>query len=169
MDFIKRMKKREFLEMGLKALAAVLAAFLAIILMEGMIYGINLHALKTQGGNYTANTSSTIAYCIEQEDDKYLVLFYNEDVDNAGNREWSAASDLISREDCTAKKLSVKDVKFKAPNAFEFSIEGFHFVIMGVFVGLVIGLFVYRFIRLGKAYKKIEEEFNATGTIAFNN
>ena len=48
MEFIKRMKKREFIEMGLKTLAAILAAFLAIILMEGMIYSIELNALKTK-------------------------------------------------------------------------------------------------------------------------
>ena len=48
MEFINKMKKREFIEMGLKTLAAVFAAFLAIILMEGMIYGIQLNALKTK-------------------------------------------------------------------------------------------------------------------------
>ena len=39
MDFIKKMKKREFIEMSLKTVAAVLSAFIAVILMEGMILG----------------------------------------------------------------------------------------------------------------------------------
>ena len=51
MEFISKMKKREFIEMGLKALASLLAAFLAIILMEGMIYSIYLNDLKTNPYN----------------------------------------------------------------------------------------------------------------------
>ena len=45
MEFIKQMKKREFIEMSLKALACLLGAFIAFILMEGMIYGIKLNTL----------------------------------------------------------------------------------------------------------------------------
>ena len=71
MEFIKQMKKREFIEMSLKTLAALFAAFLAIILMEGMIYGIELNALKTKSTSSVATSDSTTAYCIKQEDDKY--------------------------------------------------------------------------------------------------
>ena len=77
MEFINKMKKREFIEMGLKALAGLLAAFLAIILMEGMIYSINLNALKKDTG-HTAYSDSTIAYCIKEDDDKYFVIYYTE-------------------------------------------------------------------------------------------
>ena len=61
MEFIKQMKKREFIEMGLKTLAAVMAAFLAIILMEGMIYGIKLNAFETKGSTSISNSGTTVA------------------------------------------------------------------------------------------------------------
>ena len=77
MDFIKNMKKREFIEMGLKTLAALLAAFLAIILMEGMIYSIQLNTLKTKSESSVAISSSTIAYCIEESED-YLGANYHQ-------------------------------------------------------------------------------------------
>ena len=105
MDFIKRMKKREFIEMTLKTICALLASFLAIILMEGMIYSIQLNALVKNGSNaiYMINsdrTEGTIAYCIERGENEdgetlYVVVAYNEGMDN----EWSAASkDLKTRE-----------------------------------------------------------------------
>ena len=83
---VNKMKKIEYIEMGLKTLAALLAAFLAIVLMEGMIYGIQLNALKTSGTSNSASSGSTIAYCIEEDDDKYFVLYYNK----GSEKEWSA-------------------------------------------------------------------------------
>jgi len=71
MEFIKQMKKREYIEMGLKALAALLATFLAIILMEGMIYSIELNALKTKGKTLSFNNQCTTLYCIEESKDLY--------------------------------------------------------------------------------------------------
>ena len=159
MEFIKKMKKREFIEMGLKALAALIAAFLAIILMEGMIYGIKLKGLKNNTGSTFASSDSTIAYCIEQEKDNYLVLLLNENSD----KEWSSK---ICKES-ELKDLSVKEIKHKAPNAFVFSISPVHYVVMFVFVGAIAGFFVYKFIKLSKEYTKIEDEFNRTGTISF--
>lgn len=172
MDFIKQMKKREFIEMGLKTLAAILAAFLAIILMEGMIYSIELNALKTKGSGYTITSGVTVAYCIKESDDKYFVIYYNEGTE----KEWSASSKtLLTKQECKdlsnaaiqAQKNSaaVKEVVFNAPNAFIFSITPVHYVVMAVFVAAVAGFFVYKFVALAKEYKGIEENFKKTGTI----
>ena len=49
MEFIKTMKKREFIEMTLKTIAAICACFIAIILMEGMIYGIGAKIFQIAG------------------------------------------------------------------------------------------------------------------------
>ena len=166
MDFIKQMKKREFIEMGLKTLAALLAVFLAIILMEGMIYSIQLHSLAQNTDQSTTVQSHTVAYCIDQKDDNYLVVFHYEDKENDINH-WSSA--IKSEEDCTKEALNVREVVFKAPNAFELSIEGYHFIIMGVLVAAVGGYFTYRFIRLNQSYKKIEEQFLKDGTIEISN
>ena len=166
MDFIKKMKKREFIEMGLKTLAAVLAAFLAIILMEGMIYSIKLNALKN-GKTHTTNSTSTIAYCIKEGKDQYFVVYYNEDAPS----EWQATEGQYkTKQECKEMEgSSVKKVYMRAPNAFELSITGVHYIVMSVFMAGVAGFFVYRFIKLSKTYKKIEEEFIKTGTVELEN
>ena len=172
MEFIKKMKKREFIEMGLKTLAAVLAAFLAVILMEGMIYSINLNAYKTVATTRTIIGGKTIAYCIEVEEDQYFVLCYNEGNDDP----WSATKDsFLTKQECldlANKELrasqgapAVKEVVFHAPNAFEFSITGVHYIVITLFMSAVAGFFVWRFIALSNAYKKIEEQYKKDGTI----
>lgn len=164
MEFIKQMRKREFIEMGLKATAAILAAFLAIILMEGMIYGIELNALLTKGQSTMTDNGSTIAYCIEQDNGIYSVLYYNE----GAAREWSAHNSqtmTLERIQSTDFQNSVKEVVMHAPNAFEFSITPVHYVVMALFVSAVAGFFVYKFIALKKEYIKIKDNFEKTGTI----
>ncbi len=168
MDFIKTMKKREFIEMGLKTLAGILAAFLAIILMEGMIYGIKLNKIIDKTG-HNAYSSSTIAYCIKGSDDKYSIIYYNEDIPELDT--WtSTKSERKTKEECLQMEGdTVKEVVMHAPNAFELTITPTHFVVMGVFVLAVVGYFTYKFVRLSIAYKKTEEEFLKTGTIEITN
>ncbi len=162
------MKKREFIEMTLKTVIAILASFIAIILMEGMIYSIELNSYMKYGIMTLKQPTSTIAYCIERGDDEYFVLYYNEDSEPLWTAD--AKAPLLSKADCLAMEgTDVKEVVFHAPNAFQFSISGIHFVVMAVFVALIAGFFVYKFIALGKEYKKIEENFRKTGTIEINN
>lgn len=168
MDFINKMKKREFIEMGLKAFAALMAAFLAIILMEGMIYGINLNAYKTKASTSTTLSGSTIAYCIEEDDDKFFVLFLSKDAE--GKEYWSATQTRYTKAECEAMEVStVKEVVMRAPTAFEFTITPIHYVVMAVFVAAVAGFFTYKFVALTKQYNKIEKEFKETGTISLSN
>ena len=97
----------------------------------------------------------------------YFVLYYNENAEGEDSYEWSAnKNDLKTKEECEA--LSVKEVVYRAPNAFEFSITGTHYIIISIFVAVVAGYFVYRFVRLTKEYKHIEDNFKKTGTIEFN-
>ncbi len=172
MDFINKMKKREFIEMALKTLAAVLAGFLAIILMEGMIYSIELNALKTKGRTYTVHNMTTeyhkgtVAYCIKQSDDKYFVIYYNEGAEH----EWGAVkNDYKTKEECTPKNLTVEKVVMHAPNAFKFSITWPHYIVMAVFMAGIGGFFTWKFITLNKSYMKIVDEFERTGTIEITN
>jgi len=155
--------------MGLKTLTVILAAFLAIILMEGMIYGIKLNQIKSKTSETKVN-NSTIAYCLKESDDKYTVIFKNYDED-ANEVIWSCMKDkTYTKAQCDAMKgTDVKEVVFHAPNAFELSISGVHYVVMAVFMSAIIGFFVYKFVKLTKDYKKIEDEFNKTGTISINN
>ena len=164
MEFIQKMKKREFIEMGLKTLAAVLAAFLAIILMEGMIYSIKLNALKNATSSMS-NSGSTIAYCIKEDDNKYFVIYKNWDEDKNEYTWCASKNDLKTKEEC--EQLTAKEIVFHAPNAFEFSITPIHFVVMFIFMAGVGGFFAYKFVALTKEYKRIEENFKKTGTIEF--
>lgn len=169
MDFIKQMKKREFIEMGIKTLAAVLAVFLVVLLMEGMIYSIKLNSLVKGAeiaSTITTTESKTVAYCIEKEDDKYLVLFHLEDKE-ADMDHWF--STIKTKAECTEKNLNVNKIIYDEPNAFDLAVEGWHFIIMGVIVAAVAGYFTYRFIRLNQSYKKIEEQFLKDGTIEITN
>ena len=165
MEFIKKMKKREFIEMGLKTLAAILAAFLAIILMEGMIYSIELNALKTKGSGYTIDAGTSVAYCIKESDDQYYIIYRNE----GSEREWSCKKgEVLTYQQCQAMEgTKVKEVIMHAPNAFEFSISGVHFVVMGIFLAGVAGFFAYKFVALIKEYNRIETNFKKNGTIEF--
>ncbi len=163
MEFIKRMKKREFIEMALKTLSALLASFLAIILMEGMIYAIELNAIYNHSTVAIFYSDKTTAYCIEQEPDQYFVICYDEE-----DKTWSGTGDtLYTKEEC--ENFNAKNIVFNAPSAFIFSITPIHYVIMVLFVSVVAGFFVYRFVALKKDYDRIIKEFNETGTIEISN
>ncbi len=178
MEFIKRMKKREFVEMSLKLIASLLAVFVAIILMEAMIYGITLNSHMENNKTALALPTS-VAYCIEVKEDKYFVLYYNEQDEEQLSRpkeernpEWSGVyqnddDNLLTKAECEA--LEVKKVVFNAPNAFKFTINGVHFIVMAIVVLAVAGFFVYKFIMLNKEYSKIVDKFNKTGEIEISN
>lgn len=162
MDFIKKMKKREFIEMALKTLASFFAVLLAFLLLEGMIYGIKLNLLYENAGEPSAVQSVTTAYCIEQKDGSYLALIHREDVNL-----WT--SQITTKENCTKSYLTAREVVFDAPSAFVFSVEGWHFAVLAGLVVAVLGFFTYRFVRLGMSYKKIEEQYLKDGTIEITN
>lgn len=178
MDFIKNMKKREFIEMSLKCLASVFAAFLAIILMEGMIYGIMLNGVYAKD-NSSFNSGSTIVYAVKTSRNSYDLIYKNlteewVDTNNDGQSDtkvdsyysWSVKENVSSEE---VENGTYYKLYNRAPNAFELSITPMHYVVMGVFVAAIGGLFVYRFIRLAKSYKDLEEEYRKTGTIELPN
>ncbi len=169
MEFIKKMRLRENIEIGIKTIIGILAAFLAIILMEGMIYGINLNALKTKSDRAFIQSDVTVAYCIKEAEDKYFVIYYNEDrLENDGSSNWSAqANEYKTKAECD--NLLVKKVVYRAPTAFELTITPVHYAVMAVFVLAVCGYFVYRFIALNKTYNKIEDKYKKTGEIEITN
>lgn len=173
MEFVKKMKKRELIEMSIKAIIAVLASLITIVLMEGMIYGIELNTYLKNSKSAIKQSNLTVAYCIERAEDEYFVMFYNPtDESKSGMEVWSAQSfetKKYSHQDCLNLQGEVKEVKFGAPNAFTFSITPVHFVVMGVFVGLVAGYFVYRFVALNVNYKKYIKTVQEKGTIEIEN
>ena len=159
MEFIKTMKKREFIEMGLKALATFLAAFLAVILMEGMIYGIRLNSLKEKSETLSTNSVTSIIYIVEKGDDDYYLVAYDTEQDI-----WQAYEPSYSLEDALNNYKNYTVIR-RAPTAFELTITPVHYVVIAIFMAGVAGFFAYRFISLTKEYKHIEDNFNKTGTI----
>ena len=168
MDFIKRMQKREFIEMTLKAVCALMALFVAVILMEGMIYGIKLKEMKKNSSN-AFYSSESIAYCIEQKEDEYLVLFYTKGLENASGDivEWTASSEM-SKLQCEKLKSQVKEVHMHAPSAFIFSMSTVHYVIIAVVTAGLIGFLAWRYSLLYKQYKKIKKQYENNGFIEIN-
>lgn len=164
MEFIHKMKTREFIEMSLKTAIALFAAFIAIILMEGMIYGIELNAQMNYGDSQMTDKDLAIAYCIEKEEDQYFVMYYHP----TNQPTWSSSveSPLLTKEECLALKGdTAKEVYLRAPTAFEFTIESIDYIIISVFVAAIAGFFVYKFIALARDYGKIERHFKETGEI----
>lgn len=173
MDFIKKMKKREFIEMSLKTVAAVLSAFIAVILMEGMIYGIYLNYYKTKSTTSVTQAQSTVAYCIKESDDKYFVLYYNDSLPKQRDR-WSATSNSTKTKAQCEELLNeenpqVKEIIWKAPSASKLSMSPVHYVVITIFIAGVAGYFVYKFVKLKKLYDSIEKEYKETGTISITN
>lgn len=170
MEFIKRMKKREFVEMALKTAIALFIAFIAIILMEGMIYAIEVNAYRksAENGSTMVYSESAVIYCLE-EDDGYFILCN----DTTQSQAWSCSYyrvPLNSTKEAVLRNIEstysrTQGIKHKAPSAFDFSITGVHYIVMAVFVAAVAGYFVYRFVALSKEYNKIETKFKKTGEI----
>lgn len=165
MEFIKRMKKREFIELSLKTFVGLALAFIAVILMEGMIYGIHLNAYMTKSTTSTSSSDKSIAYCIKDGkndagEDLYFVLFETDDV-------WSATQERYTED--KLDKLTAKEVVMHAPSAFKLTMTPIHYVVITIFVAAVGGYFTYRFIKLSKSYKEVEETYEKTGAIEITN
>lgn len=163
--------------MSLKCFASILAAFLAIILMEGMIYGIMLNGVYAKDSS-SFNSGSTIVYAVKTSNDRYDLIYKNltekwEDTNEDGVDElidsyysWSVKENVSSEE---VENGTYYKFYNRAPNAFELSITSMHYVVIGIFIAAVGGFFVYRFIRLARSYKDLEDEYKKTGTIELPN
>jgi len=174
MDFIKKLKKREFIEMGLKALTSLIFAFIAIILMEGMIYGIYLKAYMDKGTKSALATDSSIVYCIEDGKNpktnktEYFVLIYNEGtVKDPSN--WSASAELRYSEAQIKHEFRNSTIKWHAPSAFKFTMSPVHYIVISVFMLSIAGLFAFRFVKLYRTYAEIETTYKKTGVIEISN
>ncbi len=171
MESIQRMKKREYLEMALKAILSTVILFIAIILFESMIYGILMNNLLKNGKGYEKYSDTTIAYCMKQSDDKYAVVYYNE-----GNQSpWQClASERLTKSEC--ESLAVKEVRFEMPGAYEFSMkypyssngtQYIHIAVISILVAGVWAFYIVKFVKIHKDYKQVIEEYNTTKTVKF--
>ena len=260
MDFINKMRKREYIEMGLKTAIGILLGIIVIFFMEFMIYKIHINAAINNEELKGSNPSQTIYY-VEKDGNAYDVfakltatgkngkkvvqwIRYANDMPKARLEELSKeAGELrgthptlyqitadmpegtadevyveengatpynlvfsIVSEDANhfdgatfsiAFKENASDANFTAsneyknltytelcalfaeagdmgrgadiinhiPNAFDISISGVHYVVMSLFLVVIAGVFVWRFMLIKKEYDKIEKRYKKTGKV----
>ena len=157
MEFLKRMKSREMLEMGLKTIIGVLIGLILIILMEGMIYNIYMDKIKENKESFSI-IRDCVVYCEEVVENEYQVY-----VHNTGTGSWHIENLTKNQEQIEAKDY--KEVHYRKPNAFDVSITGTHYAVMAVFIVAIIGVYSWRFYKLNQEYKGFEKKFKKTGKL----
>lgn len=157
MNFLKRMKTRERVEMSLKTIAAVIVGIALIFLMEGMIYSIYMTKINdNKASQFIATTC--VAYCEEVGEDEYKIYLHNTEYNS-----WSVRASNFTKEQI--EKSGYSKVVYDAPNAFDVSINTTHYVVMAIFILAIIGFYGWRFYKLDVDYKKLEKRLKVKGTI----
>lgn len=157
MEFLKKMKSREMIEMGLKTIFGVIVGLVLIILMEGMIFGIYMNKInENTASQYVA--SDCVAYCEEIGDDEYKIYLHNTESGSWHVKVYNESKTQI-------ENGNYEKVIYRAPNAFDVSIKGVHYVVMAIFIAGVLAFYGWRFYKLDKEYKAFEKKFKKTGKI----
>ena len=157
MEFLKKMKSREMIEMSLKTVFGVIVGLILIILMEGMIYNIYMTKIKENKANQYMPVQCT-AYCEQIDEDEYRVYLHD-----TSSGSWHIKAFNESKEQI--ETAGYGDVEFRKPNAFDVSITGTHYIVMVVFMAGVLGFYGWRFYKLNKEYKAFEKKYKKTGKI----
>ena len=151
MEFLKKMKSREMLEMSFKTVMAVLVGLILIVLMEGMIYGIYMDKIKENKETSYA-VGACVAYCEQVDDDEYMIYLHN-----TQSGAWCIKA--INNSKAEIESAGYKDVLYRKPNAFDVSISGTHYIVMGVFISGILCFYGWRFYKLNKEYKNFEKKY----------
>ena len=161
MEFLKKMKSRETFEMTLKTIASVVVGLILIFLMEGMIFGIYMNKINDNKFN-SGTISKCVAYCEEVDDNEFKVYLHNTETGS-----WHVENLTLSEETLKSREEAkvYHDVEWRAPNPFDVSINGVHYVVMAGVIVAIIGLYGWRFYKLDREYKGFEKKFKKTGKI----
>ena len=158
MQFLKKLKSREMLEMGLKSIMYVIIGIILIILMEGMIYSIYMDKIRENTEKYKIAESSVL-YCHEIAEDEYEIFVHNVDIGSWAIRATTATKAEIESEE------GFKDIIYRKPNAFDVSITGTHYIVMTVFIVGILGFSGWSFYKLNREYIGFEKKLKKTGKI----
>lgn len=148
MNFLKKMRTRERIEILLKTIASTILAVVTIFLLEGMIFKIYMTRIE-ENKLFQLNASVHIAYCESVDDNNYKVYLHNTE-----SGSWSTHISYFTKEQIT--DAGYASVIYRAPNAFDVSINTSHYVLMAIFVSAIIGFYGWRFCKLNQDYKKLE-------------
>lgn len=157
MEFLKKMKSREIIEMSLKTAAAVIVGLILVLLMEGMIFNIYMDKIKENTTSQYA-PADCVAYCEEIGEDEYRVYLYNNSANSWQTKQFNSSHQNI-------KETQYNKVVWDSPNAFDVSITGTHYVVISIFIASIIGFYSWRFYKLNQEYAKFEKRFKKTGKI----
>jgi hypothetical protein len=157
MDFLKKMKSRELIEMGLKTILAVLAGLIIIILMEGMIFNIYMDKINKNKSTQCV-ASDCIAYCEQIGDDEFKVY-----LNDTRQGSWHVEM-LNSTKEEILDSYYLKIV-WDSPDAFDVSINYVHYIVMASFIVAILGFYGWRFYKLDREYKGFEKKYKKTGKI----
>lgn len=103
MEFLNRMKKREYIEMGLKTAIGVLLGIIIIFLMEAMISGIYMDAIDKVKTFYST-TGDSVYYVVDNKDSTYDVYINYKSSDGADT--WARKYDNLSSDDYHEKMIN---------------------------------------------------------------
>lgn len=162
MEYALKRRKLKIGKMILLLLLTIILSVLAVIFIETAIYTKKLNDLKTYGSvNVAYNPKTTIAFCIKENNNKYLVLYYNKGLKNSKGEliEFTTSTPkYLTKNECEAlKNIKVKKVVYNSPKAHIFSIMPTHYFIIGTYFILVINLFAFIIIYIDIKYKKMHE------------
>lgn len=173
MEFLNRMKKREYIEMGLKTAIGVLLGIIVIFLMEAMITSIYMKSIDNREGSYPSTAESSVYYVIENSDNTYDIYLNYEpngaDVwvlhyDNCSQEKYEALWETDG-ELYRSNHSEKGGVIFREPNCFDIFINWAHYLVMVIFIMAIGGVYAWRFTLISKEYKKLAKKLNKTGKV----
>lgn len=101
MEFLNRMKKREYVEMGLKTAIGILLGIIVVFLMEAMIYNIYIDAIKSTT-KYSGKPEAAVYYVVENDNSTYDVYLHYDDE----NSNWALNYNDLSQDDFDEKMIA---------------------------------------------------------------
>ena len=157
MKFLKQMKTRERVELLLKTISAVIVGIVLIFLLEGMIY--KLYITKINENNSTQIfPDRCIAYCEKVAEDRYKIYLHD-----LSNNSWSVRIPNFTQEEIN--NTNYLQIIYHKPNAFDVSINKYHYIVMAVFILSIVGFYCWRFYKLDSDYKTLEKRLKLNGSI----
>lgn len=109
MEFLKRMKKREFIEMGLKTAIGILLGIIIVFLMEAMIYNIYIDAINS-ATKYSGKPENAVYYVVENGNNTYDIYLHYDDE----NSNWALNYNDLSQDDFNEKMITQRGELYNA-------------------------------------------------------
>ncbi len=155
--FLKRMRRRECVEMVLKTLTALFVGVIVAIAMEYMIYGIYLRNIPVVSSNTLISSSEYVLYCDENPKTDTYTIFINDEMDN-----WFVYKTNVTEQELD-ENYRFFSKEFRRPSMSELYLDTDHYIVIGAFLGIILIVYVGLFIAMLSAYKRLMRRYALTG------